>query len=290
MPPLSSTPTGQRRRSGRKDAPSGAPSSPRSSRRARRNGPGRRRRQLHTEPARGSVPPSYASACPCAVLRHPLVGCTVARHVTLRQVIVQASRSGSRERGGVRTHAFSSRLRRADPGVHIKGASRRKIGGRSSRPAPCRTARRRRAVQCRGSRRPHADTPERTSLSIAVRTRDTLLQLLSHVPVVVDLAVERDVEPTGLVRHRLMPARREIDHGQPAVPQSHPAVIGAPDPGIIGPAVSDGVAGDRERAPIANGAARGKPDYSAHGGVTRVSRPRRSGPRWSRRRERRRSG
>src|SRR5690606_22040814 len=58
--------------------------------------------------------------------------------------------------------------------------------------------------------------------------------------VVVDLAVEYDLVPTGPRRHRLMTTRRQVDDRQSSEPEGHTIPRVDPCPGVIGPPVSQG--------------------------------------------------
>ena len=77
------------------------------------------------------------------------------------------------------------------------------------------------------------------------------------VGVVVDLAVEHDLQRAVFVGHRLVRHRRQIDDRQPAVAEADAAVGGHPEPAAIGAAVDHRVAhppdvrlGDGERGVI----------------------------------------
>ena len=67
-------------------------------------------------------------------------------------------------------------------------------------------------------------------------------ELLPHLGVVVDFAVEHDLQPAVLVGHRLVGHRREIDDRQPPVAEADPSVSRHPDAAAVRTAMGHGVA------------------------------------------------
>ena len=101
------------------------------------------------------------------------------------------------------------------------------------------------------------------------------LELLAHLRVIVDLAVEDHLQPAVFVGHRLVGHRREIDDRQAAVTEAHPAVRRHPDAAAVRATMSHRVAhpadvrlGEDERRLIERNAA----DDAAHQ-ISRFSAP-----------------
>ena len=93
-------------------------------------------------------------------------------------------------------------------------------------------------------------------------------EVLAQRDVVVDLAVEGDLDAAVLVAHRLPPGGAEIDDGEAAVAEDDAAVLGLPQALVVGSAVAHGVAHGGDSAAVNAGAvAPHDADYPAHGAL-----------------------
>src|SRR5262245_27107955 len=63
------------------------------------------------------------------------------------------------------------------------------------------------------------------------------LELGANTKMVVDLAVESDCEAPALAAHRLRAGLRQLENGQPAMPERNARGRVDPDPARIGPAM-----------------------------------------------------
>ncbi len=80
------------------------------------------------------------------------------------------------------------------------------------------------------------------------------LEIAAQLAEVVDLAVQRYLQPAIRVDHRLVARRGQIDDGETAVTEANVAIRRAPGPNVVRPAVLQCVALERENLLVDLGA------------------------------------